>query len=76
MKAGGVVMVNEIRKLHPFEYQINTDVSKEGIITSELTFANGDFIQKQYQYILDTQNKQIREALIKLGCEPPKEEIE
>ena len=57
------------------KYEVATKVYKNGIIEQDVNYDDGYLIKKLSHRIMNTCDSHIREALIKLGWTPPKEEI-
>lgn len=50
---------------------VRTNAYPEGLIVTEVIDDIGTYRQRIMRHVMDTQDKQIREALIKLGWTPP-----
>ena len=55
-------------------FKIKTDIFGNGLITQELYRIENDVITETTRWVVNTREKEIRDALIKLGWIPPKEE--
>ena len=63
-----------MKSINP-KYTISTNVYKSGIIKQDVNYEFYDERSEVSRRIIDTMDSQIKEALIKLGLTPPKEEI-
>lgn len=56
------------------KFNLKTDIFNDKII-QELNYEHKDIITKIFREMYDTQEKQLKEALIKLGWTPPIKDI-
>ena len=59
--------------MNKISFNIGTDVTPDGLITQVLVSQHGDIMTVISRTVMDLQEAGIREALIKLGWTPPKE---
>lgn len=55
------------------KYIMNTSIFRDGKIVQEVDTEHEDILTKIIREVFDTKEKQLIEALIKLGWTPPKE---
>jgi len=53
------------------EFKLDTEVFKNGIIKQELLTEENDLPQRVGNWVINTREKSVKEALIKLGWTPP-----